>query len=167
MKDKEAEFTAYGAMALPNFLGGATGVDVMSQLINGTVDAIKKRYSGIERRNYLYKNIIGPGAKPKAHEVFAGLILVYEMSGTLYPDSPLQQLQGRKFLWFEKIANALGLDPRTEAANAYAKVLQGKEYVREHPPEEEMIERLFKTNQSNKMVQAIGGGAKVWKMADK
>lgn len=37
-----------------------------------------------------------------------------------------------------------------------SKTIDNKPEVREHPPEEELIERLFKANQPNKFIQALG-----------
>lgn len=158
--------SAYAFIKMPAFLGVA-GVDAMAQVIDGEVSTIKKKYSGVDRRKYIADTIFKDGAEPRPHEVLACLMLVYEMSGTLYPDSHLQELQGKKYIWFEKVCQALGLNPGVQMVNCRGKVIDGKPEIAEHPPEEELIERLFKANQDNKMVQAIGGGAKVWKMATK
>lgn len=122
---------------------------------------------GVERRKWIVKHILRDGATPKPHEVFAGLMLVYDMSGTLYPDTDLQEFQGTKYRWFELVCNALGLDPKVEFTLCYDKEAANREGAKEHIPEEELIKRLFKSHQGDKLlVQAIGGGAKIWKMAE-
>lgn len=156
------------AYAFINLRGpsGLGGRKAMGNLIESTVSDIKDKFAGAQRRKYIRDEILlNPKARP--HEVLAGLMLVYDMSGTLYPDSFLQDLQGTKYHWFEKVAIAIGVNPRVAYRNCYEKVVSGKNEIKEHPPEEELIERLFKTYQEhNPFVQAIGGGAKVWKMAE-
>ena len=156
------------AYAFINLRGpsGLGGRKAMGNLIESTVSDIKDKFAGAQRRKYIRDEILlNPKARP--HEVLAGLMLVYDMSGTLYPDSFLQDLQGTKYHWFEKVAIAIGVNPRVAYRNCYEKAVSGKNEIKEHPPEEELIERLFKTYQEhNPFVQAIGGGAKVWKMAD-
>ena len=155
------------AYAFINLRGpsGLGGRKAMGNLIEATVSDIKDKFAGAQRRKYIREEILlNPKARP--HEVLAGLMLVYDMSGTLYPDSFLQDLQGTKYHWFEKVAIAIGVNPRVAYRNCYEKAVSGKNEIKEHPPEEELIERLFKTYQEhNPFVQAIGGGAKVWKMA--
>lgn len=156
------------AYAFINLRGpsGLGGRKAMGNLIESTVSDIKDKFAGAQRRKYIRDEILlNPKARP--HEVLAGLMLVYDMSGTLYPDSFLQDLQGTKYHWFEKVAIAIGVNPRVAYRNCYEKAVSGKNEIKEHPPEEELIERLFKTYQEhNPFVQAIGGGAKVWKMAE-
>lgn len=72
---------------------GKTGIKSMSKVIDGNVDYIKNKYYGVKRRKYIEERILAPDAHPQPHEVLAGLMLVYDMSGTLYPDSHLQEKQ--------------------------------------------------------------------------
>lgn len=45
--------------------------------------------------------------------------------------------------------------------------MASREGAAAHIPEEELIKRLFKRHQDDsRMVQAVSGGAKIWKMAE-
>lgn len=145
---------------------GAAGVDSVANLVNTTMDNIKKMYMGKERRAEIRKILEGksPYQKLEFHNVAAGIMLTLEMAGHLYPDSSLMELQGDKYLWFEKLCLSMGLNPREQYIKCRAKVIDGKPEIAHRPPEEAMIERLLKMNQENKYVQALGGGAKMWKL---
>lgn len=93
MKEKADMQTAYALINSNIDFANRMGVQAMGKVIDGKVDTVKSKYMGVERRRWLADNILKDGAKPKPHEVFAGLMLVYDMSGTLYPDTDLQQFQ--------------------------------------------------------------------------
>lgn len=78
-KLREEEQTAYAFKDMPGDFG-RIGIDKMAKLIDGTVDDVKKKHMGAKRREWILKNILDPKAKPKPHQVLAGLMLVYDMS---------------------------------------------------------------------------------------
>lgn len=165
LEHKREVDSAYAFINMKGHLGIA-GREAMSSIIDAEMKHIKDRHSGVDRREYIRKYILdNPKARP--HQIIAGVMLTLEMSGTLYPDTKLSDLQGTRYLWFEKMCFALGVDAKQEFKRCRTKVIGGLEKnANPYPPEEEMIERLLKFNQPNKMVQAIGGGAKLWKMAE-
>lgn len=143
---------------------GRIGITKMTKLIDWEMSVIKSKYMGKDRRQYIEKEILNnPKAKP--YEVMAGAMLVLEMAGHFYPDSFLSNQQDRDYKWFVKIAEALELNPRTEYKRCYDKCAGEKPEFAHRPPEEDMVERLFKFYQDNPMVQSIGGGAKFWNLA--
>lgn len=160
-KQEVRESYAFIGMGWPM---GRVGITKMTKLIDSEMSSIKSKYMGKDRRQYIEKEILNnPKAKP--HEVLAGGMLVLEMAGHFYPDTFLSEQQDRDYKWFVKIAEALGLNPRTEYKRCYDKCAGEKPDSAHRPPEEDMVERLFKFYQDNPMVQSIGGGAKFWNMA--
>ncbi len=165
LEHKREVDSAYAFINMGGHLGVA-GREAMSSVIDAEMKHIKDHHAGIDRRVYIRKNILN-NSKVRPHQIIAGVMLTLEMSGTLYPDTELCELQGTRYLWFEKMCFALGVDAKQEFKRCRTKVIGGLEKnANPYPPEEEMIERLLKFNQPNKMVQAIGGGAKLWKMAE-
>lgn len=152
--------TAYAFVKLWSLVGHA-GVDAMSSLINGTMADMKKKFRGKDMRKQVAK--ILEQSNPYAHEILSAALLTLEMAWHLYPDNELGSLQWKKYIWFEKICQSIGLNPRTQFRLCYDKVAEPD--TAHHPSEELLIERLFKMNQSNPYVQAIGGGAMFWKGA--
>lgn len=115
-------------------------------------------------RAYIAKNILS--GNPKPHEILAGLMITIEMAGHLYPDTSLMDYQDNTYRWFNKVCHAINVEPKAAFKQCFSKVVGNDDEIRHHPPEEKLIERLFKLNQDNPMVQAIGGGAPFWKAAD-
>lgn len=56
-------------------------------------------------------------------------------------------MQGTKYVWFEKVCQALGLNPRDQLSICYDKEVKNREGAKDHIPEEELIKRLFKLQQ--------------------
>lgn len=160
--------TAYSMINGPHKQLRLYGRELFSRVVEATIEDTKKKYAGAQMRRHILGILKDDSAKP--HEVLAALIIVYEMGGTLYPDSYLSNLQGRKYVWFEKVARALGLDPQVQLKLAMSKVYKSnaEEYTLDRLPEEELIKRMFKMNQeTNEYLQAMSGGARIWKIADR
>lgn len=147
-----------------NSLTGGGGVPAMARLINGTKDAWNERFKGKAMREHISSYVLK--GNPKPHEILAGMMITIEMAGHLYPDTGLSDLQDNTYKWFNKVCLAIGVNPRSAFQQCFNKVVGNDEESRHHPPEEKLIERLFKMHQDNPMVQAIGGGAPFWKAAD-
>lgn len=157
---------AYAMINAPIKLLRLEGREAFAKIVDGTVEDVKSKYAGAQRRKKVRDMLLN---ETKPHYILAAMILSYDMSGTLYADSYLQDLQGSRYIWFEKVAASLGLDPKVQLALATKKVYESdpKVFNMNHLPEEELIKTMFKLNQeTNDYVQAVGGGAKIWKMAD-
>lgn len=83
--------TAYAMINAPVKSLRVPGRDAFGRIVDATVDDVRKKYAGVARRKWI-RDILGQ-TNPKPHEILAAIMLVYEMTGTLYPDSYLQDLQ--------------------------------------------------------------------------
>lgn len=100
---------------------------------------------------------------PKPIDILAAGIVILESTGVLYPDAELSDLQGERYIWFEQICLAIGLNPKEQMKNCYAKVVKDNPEAAHHVNEIDLIERMMKNNQAeNPYIQAIGGGSKFW-----
>lgn len=137
--------SAYAFMRLNKYLGSG-GVDAMSRLINTTKDDLKNRYKGKNMREFIDQNILrNDNAKP--HEILAALMITVEMAGHLYPDSSLQDHLSKNYIWFNKVCHAIGVEPKSAFKKCYEKTAQDNDKLRNYVAEEDLITRLFKSNQ--------------------
>lgn len=132
---------------------------VMSQFANNIGELIDKRISHLEelsgepRRREIKKILLRK--PPIAYDLMAAMVVTVKMSGHLYPDSLLDELQGRRYIWFEQLCVALGYDPNTEVKKAIAKE-KAENTSAEHVHETILITRFLKTNSGNNpYIQAL------------
>lgn len=142
-------------------------LQAMSQFANNIGELIEKRISRLEqlsadpRRREIRKILLTK--PPKAFDLLAAMIVTVKMSGHLYPDSSLQDLQGHNYLWFRQLCTALGYNYNDELQKAIKKEREENSTTAEHISESILITRFLKTNSGkNPYIQAIRGGSKFW-----
>lgn len=99
---------------------------------------------------------------PKPFDLMAAMTVTVEMSGVLYPDSHLDDLQGNNYLWFRQLCNALNYNYNDEINAAIGKE-QLENVNSPHIHETILITRFLKSHsEENPYIQSFKGGSKFW-----
>lgn len=147
--------------------GSDWALQAMSQFAGSIGEMVDKRISKLEqlsaepRRKEIRKILLTK--PPKPFDIMAAMTVTVKMSGHLYPDSALQDLQGHNYLWFRQLCESLGYDYNTELQKAIKKEREENSTTAEHIHETTLITRFLKANSGkNPYIQAFRGGSKYW-----
>ena len=131
----------------------------VGEMVDKKMNHLKHLSAGARRAEIRHILLTKP---PKPFDLMAAMTVTVEMSGVLYPDSHLDDLQGNNYLWFRQLCTALGYDYNKELNAAISK--ERLEYPNSpHLHETILITRFLKTNsEKNPYIQSFKAGAKFW-----